>query len=337
MTLANPRPGPALALGLLIFAAALMLPQVADRGTVFFAGVVAINILFGTAFNFAFSKAGVLSFGHAMFFALGAYLCGWFITKGPEIPFTLILSLAALSGAALAALVAWMAVRRAKGVAFAVITLAVGELLHVMITRLDFLGRNDGMTGVRRPSLGFGPFNVDLATGNGYYYFILCVVLLLTAALWYLWNSAWGRSLHAVRSDEMRSEFLGLPTNSLKIRAFAVSGAFSAVAGALFAPWTQIVSPDIAMWTMSTKPLLFALLGGMSFFFGPLVGAIVFGLLEYCTRSLAGMSEVLVGGMLLAVVLAVPGGLLGAGALLFSRLRGSRSTAGQSKTEVDRA
>lgn len=321
MNLHNVKIWPPVAFIVVVALAALVLPQFANRGTVFLVGVVALNAVFGTAFNFAFSKAGILSFGHAMFFAVGAYAAGYLIINQPTLPFSVILLVAAALGALLAAIAGLVALRRASGVAFAVITLALGELIHVLITKLDFLGRNDGMTGVVRPKIGFGALSIDLSVGNNYYYFIILASALLLMLMWALWSNAFGRTLHAVKDDPMRAAFLGINIHSQRVKALAISGAVSALAGAMFAPWAQIVSPDVAMWTKSTMPLLYALLGGMAFYFGPFVGAILFGILEYNTRTLVGVSELIAGGVLLAAVLAVPGGVLGAIRTIGRRLR----------------
>jgi len=305
--------------------AGLLLPMVANRGVVFLGGVVAINMVYGIAFNFAFQKAGILSFGNAMFVAAGAYTTGYLVTQVPQIPFLLVILLSGLSGAILAMITGLLALRRSSGVYFAVITLAVGELIHVLVTKLTFLGRNDGLVGVYRPTLNFGLFEIDLGQGNAYYYFILVVCLLLIAGLWIIWSNRFGRSLQTVKSDEMRSGFLGTDTDRRKLQALVISGAVTALGGALFAPWAQIVTPDLAHWSQSTKPLLFALLGGTSTFFGPAVGAVLFGFLEYSTRTLVGISDLLTGGLLLAVVLAVPGGVLGL-IIRLTRIRRSGQT-----------
>lgn len=295
----------------LLILAALVLPHVANRGIVFLGGVVAINMVFGIAFNIAFQKAGILSFGNAMFFATGAYATGYLITQVPQVPFLLMIALSGLAGALLALITGLLALRRSSGVYFAVITLAVGELIHVLITKMSFLGRNDGMVGVFRPTLDFGAFEIDLSQGDAYYYFIILSCAVLISILWVLWSNRFGRALQTVRSDPMRADFLGTDINRKRLQALVLSGAATALAGALFAPWAQIVTPDLAHWSQSTKPLLFALLGGTAFFFGPVVGAILFSLLEYNTRTLVGISDLMVGSLLLAVVLAVPGGVLG--------------------------
>ncbi len=310
-----------------LLAVAFALPQFANRGVVFLAGVVATNIVFGIAFNFAFAKAGVLSFGHAMFFAVGAYATAYLILNHSWMPFLLVLAFALGCGALLAAVTALLALRRAGGVSFAVITLALGALVHVLITKTTALGRNDGLAGVARPSLDFGVFSVPLAVGDNYYYFLVVTCALAVVLMWVLWSNRFGRSLQTVKSDPARAGFLGVDVDAKRLKAFVISGTMAALAGALFAPWAQIVSPEVALWTQSTMPVLFALLGGSAYYLGPAVGAILFGFLDYGTRTLVGVSDLMVGGLLLAVVLAVPGGILGMLAALWTRVAARREAA----------
>ncbi len=307
----------------LLTGAALLLPLVANRGLVFLAGVVAINVVLGLAFNLLFSTAGLLSFGQATFSAAGAYAVALLLLRVPEIPFLLALAASAAVGAAIATLIGIVALRRTEGVYFAVLTLAFAELVHVVIAKTSFFGRNDGLTGIPRPRIG--PF--DLAQGQAYYVFVILVTALLIAVLWWVSHSRLGRSFRAVRLDPMRAAFLGIDVRRRQLQAFAISGACAATAGGLMGPLTSIVSPDLAHWGESTKPILFTLLGGAGHFWGPLVGAIVFSGVEYGTRSLAGASDLITGGLLLAVVLAIPGGLLGLAALVVRSLgRPKRAT-----------
>jgi branched-chain amino acid transport system permease protein len=307
----------------LLTGAALLLPLVANRGLVFLAGVVAINVVLGLAFNLLFSTAGLLSFGQATFSAAGAYAVALLLLRVPEIPFLLALAASAAVGAAIATLIGLVALRRTEGVYFAVLTLAFAELVYVVIAKTSFFGRNDGLTGIPRPRIG--PF--DLAQGQAYYVFVILVTALLIAVLWWVSHSRLGRSFRAVRLDPMRAAFLGIDVRRRQLQAFAISGACAATAGGLMGPLTSIVSPDLAHWGESTKPILFTLLGGAGHFWGPLVGAIVFSGVEYGTRSLAGASDLITGGLLLAVVLAIPGGLLGLAALVLRRLgRRKRAT-----------
>lgn len=317
------------ACGLAAFA---VVPFVANSGLLFLAGLVAINIVFGLSWNFLFSGVGLLSFGHAMFFAGGAYGMALITRHVPEMPFLLALVLGAACGGLIALVFGVVALRRASGVYFAVLTLAFSELIHILITKTTFLGRNDGLTGIPRPviELGFGTLNLTSATA--YYYFIIIAMTLVAVMMWCFQNAPAGRLLQAIRQDQMRTAFLGTPIQGWQLTAFVISGTVAAFCGAVMVPFTQIASPEIAYWTVSTQPILFTLLGGAGHFWGPAVGAILFGAIDYGTRTMHGLSEITVGVLLLAVVLIIPGGLLG----LLKRRRAAASKSTRSETAGER-
>jgi branched-chain amino acid transport system permease protein len=303
-------------------AAFLCVPLVANAGVVFLAGLVAINIVFALSWNFLFAGAGLLSFGHSMFLAAGAYTMAKFSLSAPQVPFLAVLVLSALSGGVMAAVFGYIALRRASGTYFAILTLAFAALVHIVITKTDALGRSDGLVGIRRPEIGLGPWRIAL-DGDAYYYFIILSMTLAALALWCFINSPSGRLLQAIRQDPLRTSFLGADIRRWQLVAFCISGIFAALAGAVMAPWSQIVSPEIAHWSMSTMPVLYALLGGVGRFWGPALGAVLFGALEYGTRNMLGLADMTSGVLLLIVVLAVPGGILG----LLTRLGGRRGAA----------
>lgn len=296
------------ACGLAAFA---VVPHIANSGLMFLAGLVAINIVFGLSWNLLFSGAGLLSFGHAMFFAGGAYTMALVSRHLPEMPFLLGLMLGAACGGMIALVFGFIALRRASGVYFAVLTLAFSELIHILITKTTFLGRNDGLVGIPRPVIDFGVGALDLSSATAYYYFIIIVMTLVAVLLWCFQNAPAGRLLQAIRQDATRTAFLGTPIQGWQLAAFVLSGTVAAFCGAVMAPFTQIASPEIAYWTVSTQPILFTLLGGAGHFWGPAVGAILFGAIDYGTRTMHGLSDLTVGVLLLAVVLMIPGGLLG--------------------------
>jgi len=314
---------------LCVVVAGAIFPSVANRGLVFIAGLLWINVVFGLAFNLLFATGGILSFGQAMFYAVGAYAASVLSLRLPELPFLWALLVSGLAGAGLAVVAGTVALRRSEGVYFAVLTLAFGELLHIVITKSTLLGRNDGLNGIRRPVIDIGMLHLDFSAGDAFYYFILVVCAFLVGVLWMVTHGAFGRALLAIRQEAQRAEFLGMPVQRYRLIAFAISGAITAVAGALAAPWLQIVTPDLARWSNSTNPILFTLLGGSGFFWGPAAGAAILSVVFYTTRTLAGIADLATGGMLLVVVLSLPGGVLG----LLNAVR-QRATRRHSGTEA---
>ncbi|MEZ5806918.1 MAG: ATP-binding cassette domain-containing protein [Zhengella sp.] len=186
------------ATGLALFA---VFPLFANSGLVFLAGLVAINIVFGLSWNLLFSGVGLLSFGHAMFFAGGAYAMAVLSLRVPELPFVLGLFLGALTGGLIALVFGFIALRRASGVYFAVLTLAFSELIHIFITKTTFLGRNDGLVGIPRPVIDLGIASIDLTSAGAYYYFIILAMAAVAFALWAFQNSPAGRLIRAIKQD----------------------------------------------------------------------------------------------------------------------------------------
>ena len=295
---------------LAVVALGLCVPSLLNRGLVFIAGMIWINAVFGLSFNLLFGLSGVLSFGQAMFFAAGAYATA-VLTQQLALPFVPALLLSALVGALLAALVGAVALRRSEGVYFAILTLAFAELVHLLITNTAATGRNDGLAGLQRPALGLGDWRIDLAAGDNFYFFIVAVCALLILLIRWIVDTPFGRALQAVKQDPERAEFLGIPVRKHRLVIFTLAGAMTAAAGALVAPWAQIVTPELAHWSNSTNPILYTLLGGSAYFWGPALGAVVLSAVFYVTRTLVGMSDMITGLLLLVVVVSLPGGILG--------------------------
>ena len=285
-------------------------PLLLNRGLVFIAGMVWINAVFGLSFNLLFGLSGVLSFGQAMFFAAGAYGVA-VLTQALGLPFLLAWPLAGLAGAAIAALVGGVALRRTEGVYFAILTLSFAELLHLLVANTGFLGRNDGLSGLARPVIELGALSLDFTVGDRFYYFIVVACGLLIALVRWVIATPFGRALQAVKQEPERAEFLGIPVRLHRWAVFVFAGFTTAMAGALVAPWTQIVTPELAHWSNSTNPILYTLLGGSAYFWGPVLGAVLLSMVFYVTRTLVGISDLVTGLLLLSVVLALPGGVLG--------------------------
>jgi branched-chain amino acid transport system permease protein len=210
--------------------------------------------------------------------------------------------------------------RRMAGIFLAVLTVSLSEVLRIVISYSPRLGREDGLGDIPRPKLGLPFGTIDLAASQNYYWFLLAVVGLVTLVLWWLLNSGIGRVFRSIRQDAERAAFIGVDIARYRLTAFMISGAVAALAGALFAPWTQIVTLADASLLASTQPMLSTLLGGAGTFWGPSIGAVVFIAINYATRTYVGLSEVLVGGILLTVILVAPTGIVGLLAKLADRL-----------------
>lgn len=232
--------------------------------------------LFALAFYLLYSTTALLSFGHAAFFAIGAYLSGIFAKQG----FTTELSLlfACAGGALFAFLVGALAIRRA-GIYFSMITLAFAQLIFYLALKLPITGGEDGLQAIPRvPLFGIVSTTSDFFFAN----FILCLLFAVLWALKRLFLSPCGLLLRAMRSHESRAESLAYNIYGVKLGIFVASGTLATLAGAVKSLGVGIASLSDAHWHLSGEVVLAVLIGGMGSLSGPLLGAlVVMGLQEY--------------------------------------------------------
>jgi branched-chain amino acid transport system permease protein len=304
------------ALALLACAAALAVPLAFGSFAQYFVLNLLLLALLSASFNLLFGMTGLLSFGHAAFYAGGAYAAALLLRAGwTMVPAVLA---GALFAAALAAVVGAFCVRHTR-VYFSMLTLAFGMLVHAVLWKwTDVTGGDDGLIGIPRAELLPG-LHVDLVPMRRYYVFAAVVVLVSLVVLHRLAGSPLGLALRAIRENAERAEFSGLPVRRTIFVAFVVAGAFAGVAGALLAPLEQTVAPAAAHWTKSAEPVMSTLIGGPFFFAGPIVGAAVYlGLKEIIVRF-TEYWLLIFGLVLLGLVLSMRGGMLGAIAALTDR------------------
>jgi len=275
---------------------------------------IAIVGLFATAFNLLMGFGGMVSFGHAAYFALGAYAAA-LLVKRAGVPMLLALPVAPLVAAAGALLFGFFVVRLTQTY-FAMLSLAFGQIVFTVIFKWKaFTGGDDGLLDVWPPLL--------LKSPVAYYYFALAVVALCVFALHAVVESPFGYALRAIRENPRRARFIGINVRRHQLIAFVISGAFSGVAGALFAFYNGSVFPDFAYFTKSFEPLVVALLGGVQSFGGPLIGAFGFKILEWAiSRQWPIYWPLFLGAVVIAVIVALPQGFVG----LFARRMWARSS-----------
>ncbi|HEX9574966.1 MAG TPA: branched-chain amino acid ABC transporter permease [Myxococcales bacterium] len=312
----------------LFCAAVLAVPALFGSFAQYFALNVLLLMLLALSFNLLFGMTGLLSFGHAAFYAAGAYATALLLRAGAPL-FPAVIA-GAVCAAALAAVVGAFCVRHTR-VYFSMLTLAFGMFVYAIVWKwTDVTGGDDGLVGIPRRGLGLpGPFDVNLAPLRNYYWFAAVLVLVSAGLLHRLSRSPLGLALRAIRENAERAEFSGIRVRRTIFLAFVVAGAFAGLAGALLAPLEQTVAPTAAHWTKSAEPVMAALIGGPFSFAGPIVGAVVYlGLKELIVRFTEYWLLVF-GLVLLGIVLAFRGGLLGAVEALWSR-RSSRPAPGPS-------
>jgi len=264
---------------------------------------IAIIGLFATAFNLLMGFGGMVSFGHAAYFALGAYTAALLVKK-VGVPMLLALPAAPVV-AAIGALVFGFFIVRLTHTYFAMLSLAFGQIVFTIIFKWKTLtGGDDGLLDVWPPSW--------LKSPAAFYYFALAVVALSLWALHAIVESPFGYALKAIRENPRRARFIGVNVRRHQLVAFVVSGMFSGIAGGLFAFYNGSVFPDFAYFTKSFEPLVVALLGGVQAFFGPLAGAFGFKVLEWAiSRQWPIYWPLFLGAVVIAVIVALPQGFAG--------------------------
>ncbi|MBN8982433.1 MAG: branched-chain amino acid ABC transporter permease [Rhizobiales bacterium] len=258
---------------------------------------VALSI-FAVAFNFFTGNLGLLSIGHAAFFGMGAYAAGY-ATKAWNFTPELALILSMLVGATLGILMGGMAIRR-QGIYFAMITLALAQMVYFVCVQAPFTGAEDGLQRIpRRPLFGM----IELSNDLSMYAFSLVV---LVAAVWGLqkvMEGPFGQVLFAIRDNEPRAISLGYEVQQYKLSAFAISAAVAGLAGGMKALTLGFAGLPDAHWTQSGNVILMCLLGGLGTPLGPIIGAIFVVGLE---SRLAGLGTIQLGPLALDLSTKVP-------------------------------
>lgn len=272
---------------------------------------VVVLALAAMALNFLLGFTGVLSFGHAAYFGLGAYGVG--MTLKYLAPSTgLGILLGVLLGTLAAALIGALIVRL-RGVYFAMVTIAFGQVFFFIAFRWNSVtGGDDGLTGWKRQPLDLGFTQIDiLGNDKAFYYLALVCFALSAAAMAMILKSPFGRTLLAIRENERRARFLGIPVERHIWISFVISCLFVSLAGTLFALLNNFTDPRALRWDQSGNFVIMAVLGGMRSFWGPLVGAAIFVVLQDYISSQTENWMSFIGVFFMLVVLFFPRGVLG--------------------------
>jgi branched-chain amino acid transport system permease protein len=271
-------------------------------------------LVFGLAamgLNFLLGFTGVMSFGHAAYFGLGAYGCGLTLRYlAASTPLAILIGtlVGTLGGALFGALI----VRR-KGVYFAMLTIAFGQICYyIAYTWNDFTGGYDGLRGFTRQPINIGGLVIDIQNNQVlFYYFILAVFAICAGVMAFLLRSPFGRTLIAIRENQRRARFLGIPIEFHVWLSFTISTFFTAVAGALYALVNNFADPTTLNYIISGDIVIMAVMGGMRSFWGPLIGAAMFVVLQDYISSETVNWMSFIGLIFVLVVLFFPRGLLG--------------------------
>ena len=278
---------------------------------------VLVLALAAMSVNFLLGFTGVLSFGHAAWFGLGAYGAGLSLKfLAASTPLSIVCG--TLLGGVVGALLGALIVRR-RGVYFAMVTIAFGQVFYFIAFQWSSLtGGDDGLRGFSRQPLDFGAFSIDIVSStNTFYFFILVCFALAAGIMGFILRSPFGRTMIAIRENEDRARFLGIPVEFHIWIAFALSCFFVAFAGSLYALLNNFADPKGLHYSQSGDFVMMAVMGGMRTFWGPLLGAAVFVIVQDHLSSVTVNWMSFVGLLFVMVVLFFPRGLLG-----FIRRRG---------------
>ena len=295
---------------------------------------VSYGLVFGIAalgFNLLLGYTGLLSFGHSAFFGTGAYAAAFLVKYGGIRSMEAFIVAGVLASLLVAALFGAVCVRYTR-IFFGILALALSQVLWSLALKLFWVtGGSDGLR-VPTPTLLGGIITDTLGASSDktaflayrYYYYVLVLFVVSTAAMWVIVHSPFGKALQAIRDNEVRAEFVGVQVRRYRYIAFLVSGAFTGLAGALWVPLNGLTTPDVLYWPFSGRIVFMAVLGGFRTFWGPIVGAFAYNYLEVWAVGTTVYWQLVLGIILVALVLAMPTGLVGTAGQLLGAAQAAR-------------
>jgi branched-chain amino acid transport system permease protein len=277
-------------------------PVLLGRYWVTLATEILVQSVFAMSFCLLYGHMGRLSFGQGAFFGISGYIVALLLTR-TSIGFPIAL-MAGIIGAALGALFVGYFCVRLAGIYFAILTSVAAEVMfYIGFSNYSFLGGENGIPNVYPPAA--------LRSGLSYYCFCLLLTLGAYLAYWRIVNSPFGYSLRCVRDNIERARFIGIPTERYMLIAFVVSGAFAGLAGGIFVPFINIMTPSMCGVFKSMEPAFMSIIGGASILFGPIVGATVWTIMESIILGFTQYWPLIIGSIVIIVMFVLPGGILG--------------------------
>jgi branched-chain amino acid transport system permease protein len=294
---------------LVLLLAVLAFPAVVGRYPVKLLQEILVWGIYAMSLDLLMGHAGMVSFGHSAFFGVGGYVAALALTSpGGAVGGPLGALLLPAAAGALAALVIGYFSIRVSGVYFIMLTLAFSQMFHAYAFQAAWLGAEDGITGVPRPSL------LGVRTGEGWVFHVYVVAIAALAAffLWRVVRSPFGHVLAGIHENEGRMEAVGYPVRRYKLLAFVVAGTLAGLAGALYAQFSGSITPDAFFWTTSGEALLMVIIGGTGTLGGAVLGAAAFILLQSLVSTYTERWMLILGVTFVLFVLFAPGGIVGA-------------------------
>ena len=267
---------------------------------------IVILALAAASLNLIMGYGGMMSFGHAAYLGIGGYAVGMLAQEGIGSGF--IQFPVALAASAVFALAIGALSLRTRGVYFIMITLAFAQMAYYVASGLARYGGDDGLTIYKRSDFAG---LVNLSNRTQFYYLCLACLLLVLFLIWRIVNSRFGLVVQGLRSNEQRMQAIGFPGTRYRLVCFVIAGTMCGLAGALLANNTDFVSPAVMYWTRSGDLMVMVILGGMGTLFGPVIGAVVYLVLEELLSQVTEYWAIIMGPLLLLIVLFGRGGIMG--------------------------
>jgi branched-chain amino acid transport system permease protein len=264
---------------LLLVACLCLLPAFAGKYILYITIHIMLLSLFSLGFNLLFGYTGLLSFGQAGFYAMGAYGCAKILLAVPS------LLVGIIGGMVIAGigsfLLGILCIRHTR-IYFSMLTLSFGMMIFSLAWKWrDMTGGDDGLVGIPRAPLEIpGIFRLNMTPMENYYYVVLVLTLLAIYLFHRIVHSPMGLTLQGIRDSETRTACIGISVRNYRLLSFTIAGLYAGLAGALLPPLESTVTPPLAHWSHSAEPVLATLLGGVYAFSGPIVGSVLFYLLK---------------------------------------------------------
>jgi branched-chain amino acid transport system permease protein len=295
------------------FAIAALLPAIGSRFYIFVGTDVVIMALFALSLNLLLGYTGLVSFGHAAFFGIGAYTCA-ILMKAHAIPFFIALPASMIASGFIALVIGYLCVRLTN-IYFSMLTLAFAQMIWALCFKWnDVTGGEQGISNTPYPDLSsFAVLPVlrNLRPAEQFYLIVLVIIAVCFVILRRIIDSPFGRILTVIRENSERAEFIGINVRAYQLGAFVLAGIFGGLAGALFGIFNRGVFPEFLEWTRSAEALIMILLGGIGNFWGAPIGALALLILKQQVTSYTEYWSFFLGATLLILLFAFPSGLVG--------------------------
>ena len=300
---------PALLMAFIIFLFAI--PQAFGDYVLYLVMRILMLCLFALSVNLLLGYTGLLSFGQGGLYAIGAYACAK-ILMGMESPSLFAGLFGALAIVAVASLILGFLCVRHTAIYFLMITLCFGMMLYALAVKWrSFTGGDDGLMGIPRAPLEIPHlFSLNMAPLGNYYYFVLILSLIAIFVFYRIVHSPMGLSFQGIRDSESRVSFTGISVRGTRLLCFVIAGLYAGLAGALFAPMEQTLTPVVSHWSTSAEPVIAVLIGGMSFA-GPLIGSVIFFLVKDAILRYTIYWMLPLGIIIVILVMTLRGGVMG--------------------------